>query len=309
MLEPTWYKLKPSSIKDNFVKVNQLGLDRVTQALNNPFPGKFSINEGLKPINILRNRYSNIFPWDYTRVKLPVKNSANDYINASHIVLDHDLKYIATQGPKDQTIHHFWSMCYDQANKSCEDTIIIVMITPLIENNMIKCCKYWPDSIDKVFDLSSDVQMDGIDLDGLKLSYVLELETPHYVLTQLSLMTDENHPKTVFHFHFKNWADSQVPLSGDSLSQLLDDISHYKSKYNVSTPIIHCSAGVGRTGTFIALDYLKRHQSLLTESAGVGDPIFKVFSSLRDQRVMMIQNVHQYKFLYDYFKALVGSGK
>lgn len=298
-----WTELTQTSIKERFMRVNQLEFERINPALNRQ-SNQWSVNEGILNKNAGRNRYTNVIPWDYTRVKLPVKPGGNDYINASHIKLGEDLNYIATQGPKDQTVHHFWSMCFAEADKRGEDHIIVVMITPLVENNVIKCCKYWPDHIDKQYDFTQEVNDDEIDISGLKVSYKKETEFPDYVLTELQL-TGNGKVKTVWHFHFKNWADSRVPLNGDSLSELLNAIKEYQHKYKVTAPVVHCSAGVGRSGTFIALDYLKNHPQVLMDKSSSVDPIYEVFRALRDQRLMMIQTVHQYIFLYDYFKRLL----
>lgn len=296
----SWTELSLAAIKDKFIKVNLLEYERINPAINRVSKSKFTVDEGIKNMNAKRNRYTNVIPWDHSRVLLPVTTNGNDYINASYIELGQDLKYIASQGPKDQTIHHFWAMAFAEAEKRNEEYIFVIMITPLIENDMIKCCKYWPDRIDQKLDMSHEVEVDKLLTSQMTIKYEQEQDKEDYILTRMSL-TANGKTKTVLHFHFKNWADSKVPLSGDSLSTLLDDIHNYQQQYNVSVPIVHCSAGVGRTGTFIALDYLKHHPQLLTES----DPIFDVFSAMRLQRLMMIQTVHQYIFLYDYFKSFI----
>lgn len=301
MSKPLWPEVNIATRKQCFQKINQREYQRVESAIQNQSK-KWSLDNALNPINSCRNRYSNVLPWDDTRVKLPVKANKSDYINASYVNVDDHWKYIATQGPKNNTVHHFWSMALHEAIKNNEDSILVLMITPLIESDMIKCCKYWPDSIDKQWDLTEDVVRDGVDFNNLIITNDNETKYDDYTLTQLTISTN-NIKKTIFHYYYYDWSDSKVPNSGDSLIQLLNTLNQCKSHHGISRPIIHCSAGVGRTGTFIALDYLFNSQALLSS---LTDPIYDTLDRLRNDRLMMIQTFNQYNYLYDYFKARLG---
>ncbi|KAG7660988.1 uncharacterized protein J8A68_005508 [[Candida] subhashii] len=115
--------------REKFNELNELEADRIHDGLENPQDSDWSLTEAMKRINRNRNRYSNVFPWDQTRVKLPVKDTEihSDYINASRVRLglhvddkeieeqidDNSIQYIACQGPLPNTTNHFWSMCFN----------------------------------------------------------------------------------------------------------------------------------------------------------------------------------------------------
>ncbi|WEJ95548.1 tyrosine protein phosphatase 1 [Yamadazyma tenuis] len=177
-----------------------------------------------------------------------------------------------------------------------------------MEDRMVKCHKYWPDSVDPVLDMSADVLIDQLDFPkGLKASYVSCQEFPDYKMTEILLESGDTQ-KRVLHYYYHSWADSKVPTKPQSLIELSDALSKLKKEYKVTKPIVHCSAGVGRTGTFIALDFLHNHTSYLMKSTS-SDVIHDVLKKLRDGRVMMVQTLNQYMFLYAFFKKDLGLDK
>ncbi|CAH6721205.1 tyrosine-protein phosphatase 1 [[Candida] jaroonii] len=288
---PFWMKIPNTTIEDAFNKVTRTEIDRIRAG------DTWTHSVAAKPQNKLRNRYTDVFPWDKNRVKLPSKH--NDYINASHIDLP-DSRYIASQGPLRQTIHHFWSMCYNESQRRGEDDIIIVMITPLVENNRKKCEKYWPD---ESWDLSSLLKEDQIDLPSMNITNDRSTSFSKFTLTELSLTVGDD-VKKVWHYYYHDWADTRTPSDGLSLIELSNQVHKLKSTKKVQVPIIHCSAGVGRTGTFIALDYFNIHDELLVDAEN-SDPIYELFQLLRNDRLLMIQTLEQYEFLYEFFSKVV----
>lgn len=288
---PLWTKIPNTAIEDAFNKVTRTEFERLRTG------DTWTHSVASLPQNRSRNRYTDVFPWDKNRVKLPSK--VNDYINASHIDLP-DARYIATQGPLSQTIHHFWSMCYFEAQRRQEKDIIIVMITPLVENRRKKCEKYWPEDS---WDLSELLEKDQIDLPSMKIKNEGLTSFDRFTLTQFSLVVGED-VKTVWHYYYHDWADTRTPSDGLSLIELLNQVHKLKTSKNVKIPITHCSAGVGRTGTFIALDYFNINDELLIDAES-SDPIYELFQLLRNDRILMIQTVEQYEFLYQFFLEII----
>jgi tyrosine-protein phosphatase non-receptor type 1 len=125
--------------------------------------------------NVQLNRYMNVSPFDYNRVK--IARLAKDYINASFVNIDLvDQPYILTQGPLPNTVSHFWAMVWEQKTKA------IVMLNRLMERNQVKCHKYWPDADRPELNLTSS----GCDL---KVNYVSEIASQHYIVRNF-ILTD-----------------------------------------------------------------------------------------------------------------------
>ncbi|KAI3402306.2 PTP1 [Candida oxycetoniae] len=299
-----------------FNELNELEAKRITEGLNNE-DSIWSLKAALDKKNKSRNRYSNVSPYDASRVKIPVVDEKvfSDYFNASYIRLETSggllqNEYIACQGPLGTTRNHFWSMCFHESEKQGNNVIVIVMVTPLIEQGMTKCDKYWPE-LGEMWDFSAENERDGILYKEMKV--VNKNETyganDDFIVTELEVQS-RNKTKKVYHFYYYKWSDAKVPPSIQSLSNLSHHIDKVKKSIGKETgkvkepvPIVHCSAGVGRSGTFLVYDHLFKDQSrfrdLIMSGAGKKDIIFKAVSQLRDKRMMMVQTVYQYHFLYD----------
>ncbi|KAK7684693.1 hypothetical protein QCA50_012276 [Cerrena zonata] len=199
--------------RKKFLHITALGDQRIEEAFSTPKTSVWSVNEALKKSNLYKNRYSNVFPYDKTRVRLPVEKGSEDYINASYVTLDQN-EYIAAQGPLTDTIHHFWAMAYNESEKQNNDTVVIAMVTPLTESGIVKCTQYWPDKTQISFDLSENILEDRISIPGgsLKVEYVQESYNAvgDYLLTELLLKSDTK---------VKKWADAKVPPSLSPLCQ------------------------------------------------------------------------------------------
>lgn len=249
-----------------------------------------------------RNRYSNVVPYDKTRVKLQVERGYDDYINASRIKIDlgqfavSPKNYILSQGPTRDTSNIFWQMCFDEMEG---DRIIIVMVTPLEENGMEKCYKYWP------------AVGDSLELPGGSMfndrTLVLELtgsETVQGVfdLTKMQLTdSTSGKKKEVYHLYYDQWRDFSKP-TGFTPVKLLSDYADSVSTTKNDPLVVHCSAGVGRTGTFITLNYLLTYTKLfLTDDLLVKDQdlIQDVVYQLREQRLLMVERFEQFTFIYE----------
>lgn len=251
----------------------------------------------------LRNRYLNVQPWSNSRIHLRVPEGESDYINASPITLTDPktgtvFSYIAAQGPKQIGLSHFWHMIWHQTS----DVAVIVMLTQTAEGGREKCYQYFP----------LDDQTEAILIDPLEgtepaapgnvqLSEVYFDEASKSTVRKL-LMTFGGESKVVWHMLFSGWPDFEVPQNEDraALFQLLR-LSAEKNADPSNPRIIHCSAGVGRSGSFIALEYLlaQIQSGAIAEAKDEEDPIYDVVNHLREQRMTMVQSDIQYAFLYE----------
>ncbi|KAF0268569.1 hypothetical protein FOG48_02372 [Hanseniaspora uvarum] len=287
----------------------------------------FSLSMAKKSCNFKRNRYSDISPYNYNRIILNVQKDketgslSNDYINASKVILDCiDPKtpetLIATQGPTKNTYKQFWQMVYDQSSEAKE--VIIVMVTPLVENGREKCYPYWPSKKTSQYvqwnqkeNLIPREQMVGhsssIFNQDLNLKIVKDEEqvsSHYYTVLELENLKVPDQKIKVHHLYYDKWEDFSSPTS---ISQVLDLIKHTNSlRKNKDLKIIsHCSAGVGRTGTFFALYYLYnsfKNKSL--KDSALSDPVESTVSQLRRSRMKMVQTFEQFKFIYEVVRHL-----
>ncbi|KAH8401745.1 hypothetical protein KR009_007614, partial [Drosophila setifemur] len=218
-----------------------------------------------------KNRYADIYPYDKNRVILDIDAEGSDYINASFID-GHTRKkeYIATQGPKPESLMDFWRMVLQY------NVRVIVQVTQFREGNTIKCHEYFPYS-----------------MRGLTVSIKSKESFELYDRTELNVVHDKYGLKEkVVHFFFKKWPDHGCPEDPQHLITFVKKVKAER-RPSYSPIVVHCSAGVGRTGTFIGLDLIM--QRLKSESK---INIFDAVKKLRFQRMKMVQTQQQYTFLY-----------
>ncbi|XP_044729412.1 phosphatidylinositol phosphatase PTPRQ [Chrysoperla carnea] len=232
------------------------------------------------PHNRVKNRYPNIKPYDVTRVKLRVvPDEFSDYINASYIKgYSSDVEYIATQGPKEETIDDFWQMVYENDVKQ------IVMVTNLTEKGKSKCYKYYPEELDPV------TCNNGIELECEFIEFRQAFTIRHICLKKKS--NPYLIERKLIHLQFHEWPDFGVPQSTDSVLKLCREIRSHQA-HNYGVVVVHCSAGVGRTGTIIAIDILVQ-----AIHANRKIDVFGTVHNLRKQRQHMVKNEGQYAFIY-----------
>uniref|UniRef100_A0A8C1KCR6 Receptor-type tyrosine-protein phosphatase C n=2 Tax=Cyprinus carpio TaxID=7962 RepID=A0A8C1KCR6_CYPCA len=237
----------------------------------------YTIKEAKKQENQSKNRYVDILPYDYNRVTLSA-GGEDDYINASFIEgYQEPKKYIAAQGPKDETVCDFWQMVWEQKSS------IIVMVTRCEEGNKIKCAQYWP-SLDRETEI----------FDDFVVKIRSEQHCPDYIIRHLILNNkrEKASEREVTHIQFISWPDHGVPGDPSLLLKLRRRVNSFKNFF--SGPIvIHCSAGVGRTGTYIGIDAMI--ESL--EAEGRVD-IYGYVAKLRRQRCLMVQVEAQYILIH-----------
>ncbi|XP_020916558.2 tyrosine-protein phosphatase non-receptor type 13 isoform X2 [Exaiptasia diaphana] len=229
------------------------------------------------PDNKEKNRYRNVLPFNSTRVRLSGDDS-EDYINASHIrvpVGQDTYHYIATQGPLPNTIKDFWQMVWEQGVE------VIAMVTLEKEGGKIKCSKYWPTTPDV-----------PLNLPKFQVSLVEEKTSQSFIERTLSLKHRQTGESIeVTHLNFTTWPDHGVPKCSVEMVQF---VTYMRNLTSSQAPIlVHCSAGIGRTGALITVDVslglIKRDQMF---------DVDKIIRILREQRQGMIQTKDQYIFCY-----------
>ncbi|KAF2793694.1 hypothetical protein K505DRAFT_37341 [Melanomma pulvis-pyrius CBS 109.77] len=253
-----------------------------------------------------RNRYANVDPYQSNRVKLQVPEGHSDYINASPIVLQSSAskqitKFIATQGPKHDTYSHIWRMIWHENTSPA----VVVMLTQTHEAGREKCFPYYPHSpSDLDFKINEHDEFEDGLIHDIKLTSLDDNAETRAQIRELDMTSaDGSETKKVWHLLFGGWPDFLVPEGADrdALVRLID-LSRSKNADNSTNPrIVHCSAGVGRSGTFIALDWLLQEleEGSLDDLEDDEDPIVDVVDKLRQQRMMMVQGETQFTFLYD----------
>uniref|UniRef100_A0A672Q064 Tyrosine-protein phosphatase non-receptor type 9 n=1 Tax=Sinocyclocheilus grahami TaxID=75366 RepID=A0A672Q064_SINGR len=248
-------------------------------------PGTFTC--ALAAHNQERNRYGDVLCLDQTRVRLKARrNERSDYINASFMDgYKQKNAYVGTQGPLEKTYGDFWRMVWEQS------VLVIVMTTRTDEGGRRKCGQYWPK------------EEGGQEVYGhiAVVNHRVDKQA-HYNQTTLELHNTE---RQVTHFQFLSWPDYGVPSSALSLIDFLGAVKHQQQwavqafgsqwrGHPLGPPmVVHCSAGIGRTGTFCALDIC------LSELQDVGTlNICQTVRRMRAQRAFSIQTPEQYYFCH-----------
>ncbi|KAK6631075.1 hypothetical protein RUM43_014171 [Polyplax serrata] len=233
----------------------------------------------LKSENEKKNRYNDVLPYDHARVVLNelANVTGSDYINASTIT-DHDPRnpaYIASQGPLEQTTAHFWQMIWEQGS------VVMVMLTRLTENGTTMCHRYWPEEGSELYHIyevhlvSEHIWCD----DYLVRSFYLK-----------NIKTSET--RTVTQFHFLSWPENGVPLSTKALLEFRRKVN--KSYRGRSCPVVvHCSDGVGRTGTYCLIDMVLNRMAKGAKEIDIAATL----EHIRDQRPLMVRTKQQFEFV------------
>ncbi|XP_055854792.1 tyrosine-protein phosphatase 69D [Episyrphus balteatus] len=264
-------------------KDTDYGFLREFEMLPNRFNDRTTKNSDLKE-NAHKNRYPDIKAYDQTRVKLSQLNGmqGSDYINSNFVIgYKERKKFICAQGPMESTISDFWRMIWEQHLE------IIVMLTNLEEYNKAKCAKYWPEKV-------SDSKQFG----DITVTFASEQRFSDFLVRNLDVFKrsasneDEEERRQITQYHYLVWKDFMAPEHPHGIIKFIRQIN---SVYSVQRgPIlVHCSAGVGRTGTLVALDSLIQQ---LEEEDQVS--IFNTVCDLRHQRNFLVQSLKQYIFLY-----------
>ncbi|KAK2193787.1 hypothetical protein NP493_5g04009 [Ridgeia piscesae] len=259
--------------------------------------GLDDMKNGISRQNTAKNRYKNILPFDFNRVVLTEGDPnvpRSDYINASIIrnreLPDSKRYYIATQGCLETTVADFWRMIWQQNSR------IVVMTTKLIEMGRKKCVMYWP-----LLDSSHEIELYTGKLTIINIS---ERHAEHYDVRELGVSFRSNDPhrspeptRKIYHFHFQGWPDHGVPSDPGCVLGFLQDIDGIHESIPGAGPIVlHCSAGIGRTGTVLVIDMIL--QQIKQQGLDCEIDVQKMTLMVRAQRSGMVQTEAQYRFIY-----------
>ncbi|CAD5206718.1 unnamed protein product [Bursaphelenchus okinawaensis] len=230
-----------------------------------------------------KNRFFDALPYDYNRVFL---KGNEDYINASYIKdANGTVKFIAAQGPigetetiggrRDATVSDFWRLVWEQ-KVDC-----IVCLTQCVENLRPKCAMYWPEYAGEDVEISDDMSMN------------LYCYTEDEICFQREIWLEKKGHGTrkVMQWQFKEWSDATVPAEAESLLTFIETVRASNRKFPV---LVHCSAGVGRTGVYLGLEMLL---DCLADETVID--VAKTVTELRKQRSNMVQNGEQYIAMYE----------
>uniref|UniRef100_A0A8C6PQ41 protein-tyrosine-phosphatase n=1 Tax=Nothobranchius furzeri TaxID=105023 RepID=A0A8C6PQ41_NOTFU len=265
-------------LHNTFADGDRVGLEEEFKKLTNMRIMKENMRTGNLPANMKKNRVLQIIPYDFNRVILSMRRGQEftDYVNATFIDGYRQKDYfIATQGPLTHTVEDFWRMVWEWKCHS------IVMLTELQEREQDKCCQYWPteDSVtygDYTVELKGDTLCETFSLRDLVLTFVPEKQT-----------------RAIRHFHFHGWPEVGIPAEGKGMIDIIASVQRQQQQSGNHPIVVHCSAGAGRTGTFIALSNILER----VKAEGLLD-VFQTVKSLRMQRPHMVQTVEQYDFCY-----------
>ena len=232
------------------------------------------------PASYMRNRYRTVLPYVCNRVKL--EEDTNHYINASYVSVEKVAhQYIVTQGPMDNTISHFWEMVWEQ------QTFGIVMLCKCEEKGNEKCAQYWP------------TKRSGSIIAGVFMIEYLSCEfRGSYRLSSLELNNLETgESRKIFHYHYTSWPDFGVPQSPNVFLRFLMDVRRSGvMKSGVGPVVVHCSAGIGRSGVFtlsdVCISLIENEMTLTTLD------ITKLLHHMRMQRLGLVQTAEQLRFTY-----------
>ncbi|KAL3426296.1 protein-tyrosine phosphatase [Phlyctema vagabunda] len=319
---PAFLELSEEGIIKKFMTIMQLENERKVASRRPNGDTQWSF---IKYDKVL-DRYNNIYPWFHNRITLEVPEGVNSYINASPVSLSAVAaaskpqgqdKFIAMQGPKMETIDHTWMMIWQSlSNPSRTTPAVIVMLTPTHVNHapegppiiQEKCYPYYP-----LDEESEPLQINDTSALGAEFKatvrFVAREETCQgeaIELRKLVMKVDGcDDEKIIWHFLYPGWPDFGALEESDieSITKLMH-LSREKNTSPENPRIVHCSAGVGRSGTFIALEHLMAEleagawESLPEDQ----DPIFETVNNLRMQRPTMVQAPEQYRFLYSALK-------
>lgn len=252
--------------------------------------------------NKKKNRYKDIRPYKNNRIEL--KDPNDNYINASPIhIIEHNF-FITTQGPKKETINDFWTMIIEQ---KCN---VILMLCREYEEKKVKCADYWNIKEIRIYENGQEkvkkVEIINENKQAIKDCIIREIK-----ITNMETKEEENN---ILQINYEGWPDKGVPSieNGEvfnTFEKIIEEINNQKKKNKKGDKpiVVHCSAGVGRTGTFISMYYLEKEiiDQINLNKDKIEFNIFNLVRKLKEMRMHLVQVYEQYKFIYEFVKYLL----
>ncbi len=297
--------------KEEFDRLNLTWTHAIHDYVNTCEEGPFRIGYD----NARYNRYADVLSFDDTLVVLEGRGKKSSYINASWV---DGKRYIVTQGPMQTTIGHFWTMVWQQ---NCS---VIVNLTRRFENGREKCAGYWvpphrlgDKEVSGKEECDPEFYIEGtrVVLIDTKTEFEGNLVIRKFVISrgegELGELGELGEKRNLTQIHYREWPDFGLPASTAAMRRVVDLTDEYNTSGNA--PIIHCSAGVGRAGTFVALHSLSRKldrwggKREKTHDEPIEWDISASLLKLRTFRPGLVQTADQFAFLhralYDHMTA------
>lgn len=261
---------------------------KLSQEYESIDPGQqFTWEHSNLEVNKPKNRYANVIAYDHSRVILqPIEGIVgSDYINANYVDgYRRQNAYIATQGPLPETFGDFWRMVWEQRSAT------VVMMTRLEEKSRIKCDQYWPNRGTETYGFIQVTLLDTIEL----ATFCVRTFSLH--------KNGSSEKREVRQFQFTAWPDHGVPEYPTPFLAFLRRVKTCNPP-DAGPVVVHCSAGVGRTGCFIVIDaMLERIKPEKTVD------VYGHVTLMRSQRNYMVQTEDQYSFIHEALLEAVGCG-
>jgi len=235
-------------------------------------------------VNAPKNRYRNVLAYDHSRVVLK-DGQVGDYINGNRIPgFKKTGRYIAPQGPVPTSIGDFWRMIWQ------ENVSTIVKVTREVESGVLKCHRYWPDP-------HGEPPQKTVVLGGVEIEH-LDTPNPNDVfVTRKFKISKGGVERELAQYSYEAWPDHGVPLTTKQFLDFRDAVKKTTDPKDATGPVlVHCSAGVGRTGTYITVDRILDAVASMTKSKDLD--VDSVVFELRMHRMLMVQTQSQFQFCY-----------
>ncbi|XP_053431888.1 receptor-type tyrosine-protein phosphatase F isoform X19 [Nycticebus coucang] len=268
-----------TDLADNIERLKANDGLKFSQEYESIDPGQqFTWENSNLEVNKPKNRYANVIAYDHSRVILTSIDGVpgSDYINANYI--DGYRKqnaYIATQGPLPETMGDFWRMVWEQR------TATVVMMTRLEEKSRVKCDQYWPARGTETYGLIQVTLLDTVEL----ATYTVRTFALH--------KSGSSEKRELRQFQFMAWPDHGVPEYPTPILAFLRRVKAC-NPLDAGPMVVHCSAGVGRTGCFVVIDAMlerMKHEKTVD--------IYGHVTCMRSQRNYMVQTEDQYVFIHE----------
>ncbi|XP_069023889.1 protein tyrosine phosphatase receptor type Db isoform X11 [Embiotoca jacksoni] len=277
-----------SELADHIERLKANDNLKFSQEYESVDPGQqFTWENSNLEVNKPKNRYANVIAYDHSRVILSSIEGVpgSDYINSNYVDgYRRQNAYIATQGSLPETFGDFWRMIWEQ------HTANIIMMTKLEEKSRVKCDQYWPTRGTETYGLIQVTLLDTVEL------------ATYSVRTFALYKSGSNEKREVRHFQFTAWPDHGVPEHPTPFLAFLRRVKACNPP-DAGPMIVHCSAGVGRTGCFIVIDAMTeriKHEKTID--------IYGHVTLMRSQRNYMVQTEDQYIFIHDALLEAVTCG-